>query len=271
MSSSPRSPAPSSPLSNPDDVAPGIVNPMTDYATMLENYIPDDATCISVKVNVPDYDSSDVNFVPPGFSSTLAYLKDSGVEILAFTCGLHLEGENKVPHLHYHFVCNHYTGDSNPSQHRKRWLRKKGNHLEDFSDASFMYRPIEPNKPKFQFLSYPMKEGHLLRSKYYMFDGKLMTNDLRNFLLSIGKTIYDTQVALRMRQAKTQQRKQLAYSELVQLVGDRNFASFMELCDWFDENYLYKLDYDDIPDPKNYKNNIRRIGIKKRLIRTFDI
>lgn len=238
---------------------------------LLEQFIPDDATCISVKINVPDYDPSDNNFVPPAFASVKQYLIDSGVEILACSSGLHVKGRKEVPHLHYHFITKHYNGVANPSGHRQRWLKKKGNEEHDFAGASFSYKSLESDKPKYQFLSYPLKEGHKLRSSYYLFDGSKMNTDMVSFLLDVGNTIYQTQLALRLRQEKCQERKQLAFSELVQLVGDRTFSSFRDLCDWFDDNYLYNLDYDDIPDPKNYKTNIRKIAIKKRLLKTFDI
>lgn len=238
---------------------------------ILENFIPEDATCISVKINIPDYDASDNNFVPPAFGTVKQYLEDSGVEILACSSGIHFQGRKEIPHIHYHFITTHYNGVSNPSQHRKRWLAKADNHNHDFQDAQFKYQALEANKPKYQFLAYPLKEGNKLSSKYYLYDGSKMTSEMVSFLLSVGNTIYQTQCALRLRQEKCQERKQLAYNELVELVGDKSFSSFRELCDWFDDNYLYKLDYDDIPDPKNYKTNIRKIGIKKRLIKTFDI
>jgi len=237
----------------------------------LETFIPDDATCISVKLNIPDYDPSDNNWRPPVWSDTVAYLKDCGVEILAASSGIHLEGKKQIPHIHYHFIVSHYNEPSNPSQHRKRWLSKAGHESYSFEDAQFKYQRLEQNKPRYQFLSYPLKEGNKLLSRYYLYDGSKMSKEMRDFLLSVGSTIYQQQCALRLRQEKCQERKQLAFNELCELVGDKSFSTFNELCDWFDENYLYKLEYEDIPDPKNYKTNIKKIGIKKRLIKTRDI
>lgn len=242
-----------------------------EMVQLFEDKIPEDATCISVKVNIPDYDASDNNFTPPAFGSVLRYLKDSGVDIMAYSSGIHLEGRKNVPHIHYHIIANHYNEPSNASQHRKRWLGKQGNETESFNDATFKYQQLDSNKLKFQFLSYPLKEGRTLGSKYYMFDYKPMTKEMKNFLLYIGKTLYATASALRRRQEKCQERKQLAYSELVELVQDKTFSSFKELCEWFDDNYLYKLEWEDIPDPKNYKTNIRKIGMKMRLLKTFDL
>lgn len=238
---------------------------------VLEDFIPDDATCISVKLNIPDYDLSDNNYVVPYWTDIKNYLKDSGVEILCASSGIHINGKKQIPHVHYHIIANHYNEPSNPSQHRKRWLAKADNKTCSFGDASFKYQTLEQNKPKYQFLSYPLKEGIVLQSRYYIYDGKNMTKEMKDFLMSVGKSIYEKNVALHLRQEKCQERKQLAFKELCDLVGDRSFSSFTDMCDWFDENYLFKLDYDELPDPKNYKTNIKKIGIKKRLIRTRDI
>lgn len=238
---------------------------------VLEDFIPYDATCISVKVNLPDYDPSDSNYRVPYWIDIIKYLKDSGVEILCASSGIHVNGKKQIPHVHYHIIANHYNEPSNGSQHRKRWLAKQDNKNYSLGDATFKYQSLEQNTPKYQFLSYPLKEGIRLPSKYYIYDGDKMTKEMFNFLMSVGKAIYDKNVALHLRQEKCQERKQLAFKELYELVGDITFSSFNELCDWFDENYLFKLEYDDIPDPKNYKTNIKKIGIKKRLIRTRDI
>lgn len=238
---------------------------------VLEDFIPDDATCISVKINIPDYDPSDCNFTAPHWTDIKNYLMDSGVEILCASSGIHINGKKQIPHVHYHIIANHYNEPSNPSQHRKRWLAKTDNKTCSFGDSSFKYQPLEQNKPKYQFLSYPLKEGIILPLRHYIYDGKPMLKEMRNFLLEVGKSIYEKNVALHLRQEKCQERKQLAFKELYELVGERTFSNFNELCDWFDENYLFKLEYDDIPDPKNYKTNIKKIGIKKRLIRTRDI
>lgn len=240
-------------------------------AQVLEEFIPDDATCISVKINVPDFDPSDNNFTPPSFTDIVRYLKDSSVDILACSSGIHLEGRNDTPHIHYHFVCNHYNEPTNPSQHRKRWLSKECNSHYNLDNVSFKYQRLEARKPKYQFLAYPLKEGRVLLKRHYLYNGDLMSKDMRDFLLSVGSTIYQQAFALRLRQEKLQYRRQLAFSELCDLVGEKEFSSFNELCDWFDDNYLYKLNYDELPDPKNYKTNIRKIGIKKRLLRTRDI
>lgn len=247
--------------------------PELSPSLQLEELIPDEATCIAVKVNMDSYDPSDNNAHPPALGAILRYLKASGVEILAATSGVHTEGRHQIPHVHYHFVCNQYNKPSNPSQHRDRWLAKAGNETEDFEGATFKYARLEKGKPKFQFLSYPLKEG-----KYYKYHYKRsqllgadpMPKEMFNFLLEVGKTIYDTQLALRLRQEKCQERKQLALSELFDLVKDKEFPTFRAMMIWLEDNYISTLALDELSDPKNYKTNCQKIGCKLGLWKYSD-
>lgn len=247
--------------------------PFKNLADQIQDFIPDDATCISVKINNVEYDpSSNSPFDwTPAYHSVYKYLTDSGVEILACTSGLHKNGKNGIPHVHYHFITQHYNPPANPSCHRKRWLGKKDNAEEYLNDATFKYEHLDPKLPKYQFLAYPMKEGILCHPSTYKYDGMKMNPETKRFLLGVGNEIYQKSLALKLRQDKLQERRQLAYQELIELVDDKPFGSFYELCDWLDENYLYKLEYEDIPDLKNYISNVRRIAVKKRLLRTRDI
>lgn len=244
-----------------------------NFVQQLEELIPDDATCISVKINIPSYDPSDNNWVPPNYSDIKKYLIDSGVEILASSTGIHLQGRKEIPHIHYHFIAEHYVAPQNPSDHRKRWLRKKDNQECRLpSGLSIKYNSLEANMPKYQFLSYPLKEGRRdIPRRYYTFNGELMSEHMINFLARVGNEIYQSQIALRLRQEKHQERRELAYTELLDMVEHLDFKSFRDLCVWFDENYLFKLDRESIPDPRNYKKNVIRIGIYKRLLTTFEI
>lgn len=239
----------------------------------LENFIPDDATCISVKINIPDYDASDNNFVPPAFGSINRYLKDCGVEILAVSSGIHLEGRREIPHLHYHYITKHYNEPSNPSQHRKRWLAKQGNETESFDEATFKYQRLESNKPKYQFLAYPLKEGRMLKSKYYIYNNEVMCSEMKNYLLSIGQAIYATQMGLKLRQEKSQERKQLALRELHDLCQANlsHFNTFREMLIWLDEKYISTLELEELPDPKNYKTNCQKVAVKLKLLKYSEI
>lgn len=36
---------------------------------------------------------------------------------------------------------------------------------------------------------------------------------------------------------------------------------------WLDEEYISKLDLEDMPDPKNYKTNSQKVAVKLGLLR----
>lgn len=249
--------------------------PNINYPEQLEEVIPDDATCISVKVNLDDGEYSESQFVPPHMSDIIAYLKDSGVEIISSTAGVHLEGRNQIPHIHYHFITSHYNPPSNPSQHRKRWLNKADNSECDLGDATFKYQKIDKKYPVYQFLSYPLKEGKALHPRYYkfiyLFDKQPMEKGMIDFLKSVGTTIYQTQLALKLKQDKTQERKQLALKELYDICVKQSFSSYSAMMCWLDDNYIAELDLEEMPDPKNYKTNCQKIAVKLGLLKYSQI
>lgn len=237
---------------------------------VLEDSIPDDATCISVKINVPDFEEQDPNHLPV-YGSVVRYLKDCGVDIIASSSGLHQNGKREIPHIHYHFIVAHYNEPSNPSQHRKRWLAKSGNDGENFLDASFKYQRIDIRSPKYQFLAYPLKESKVLKRKYYTFQGANMTIEMINFLRSVGETIYNTALALRLRQDKCTERKQLALKELYEICKAESFSSYKQMMTWLDTNYIDTLELEEMPDPKNYKTNCQKVAVKLKLLKYSEL
>jgi len=249
--------------------------PNENFPERLQEVIPDDATCISVKVNIENGEYSEKDFVPLHLTDILNYLRDSGVEIISSTAGVHLEGRNQIPHIHYHFITSHYNPPSNPSQHRKRWLSKTDNSECDLGDASFKYQKIDKKYPVYQFLSYPLKEGRLLSPRYNklccLFDKSPMEKGMIEFLRSVGNTIYQTALALKLKQDKTQERKQLALKELYDIVVNQNFSSFKQMMCWLDDNYIATLSLEEMPDPKNYKTNCQKIAVKLGLLKYSEL
>lgn len=243
-------------------------------ALELEELIPDDAVCVSVKVNINDDYTAESEEYPPSYVSVKSYLQDSGVDILAQSVGIHINGRKAIPHLHYHFVAKSFTPPTNPSQHRKRWSSKQDEGFAfDLDGVSFKYQKIKQGHPKFQFLSYPLKEGlypKLRYSKLQQINGKPMPRNMFNFLLEVGKTIYETHCALVLRQEKTAERKQLALNELYDVVKDKNFNSYKEMMIWLEEHYIAKLSLDEKPDPKNYKTNCQKIGSTLGIWKYYD-
>lgn len=239
------------------------------FAVQMQEFIPDDATVVTVKWNCDaDYDVS-LNRGHYSYFTAVNYLKDCGVTILASSSGMHLQGENGVPHLHYHFICERFNAPCNPSQHRQRWCNKND---MDFSDCTFKYQKLKPNTPKYAILSYPYKEGHVCaRHEMHTYNNMQMTLPMREFLRQVGESIYQSALALKLRQNLLSARRQLALSELYELVKSESFSSFREMQIWLDSNYIASLQLQDYPDPKHYKTNTQKVAVKLGLLKYSDL
>lgn len=240
------------------------------YVEWFENNIPDDAMTIAVKYNY-SVDTSLNNFNDDIFFNVLSYLRDSGVDIIACSTGVHFQGERGIPHSHFHLICHRFKQPANPSGHRRRWTDK-----QDISDVhleglSFKYKTLDTSHAKYEFLAYPLKEGNEGNFRFYRLKGKQMPRHCIEFLKQVGNAIYQRQVALRLRQDKCAERKQLALSELYELVRDMEFSSFRQMMEWLDDNYISKLPLEEYPDPKNYKTNCQKIAVKKGILKYSDL
>lgn len=237
-------------------------SPMAD---VFDNILPLDATVVTVKIDLDDkLHDVDENRGSSCFTAK-RYLESCGVNIIATTAGLHKNGKNQKPHIHYHLICDKFIAPSNPSQHRKRWASKNDEYFEGFS---FKYQPIKTDRQRFEILAYPYKEGLVCKdNKLHYFNGELMKPDMIKFLRDYGKTIYDLSHALRVRQDLCQERKQNALLELYDLVKDKQFTSFQEMMIWLDENFICELSLEEYPDPRNYKINCQKIAIKKGILK----
>lgn len=244
-------------------------------ASQIEDSIPDDCMCISIKYNLSP-DEKELREKEPetnvGFTSInwiREYLEDAGAVIMGSTVGLHLKGKNHQPHIHYHVIALNVVKPTNPSDHRKRWLNKKANQGKDFGDLSIQYKKLDLTAPKYGILSYPLKEGlcpkwALKSNDFMVLNMRKMSNEEYQFLKGVGVSIYEKQCGLRLRQDKCEERKQLALMTLYLLCEEHKseFASYESMVRWLDVNYIDKLDIAEYPDPKNYKTNTQKVAVK---------
>lgn len=241
----------------------------SSLASKFEIDIPDDSSVIDVKINNSGADD-DVDYW-----AISKYIEDLGCQILFSSAGVHLLGENKVSHIHYNFITTRVNAPSNPSQHRKRWLLKN-EETSSFDNVSFKFHPkIDVKKPKYFILSYPLKEGHRLEPKSFIYKylGKPMKKNEIDFLSEIGKSIYETECGLNLKRDKCEERKKLALQDLFKICSDNcsNFSTFREMAIWLDSNYIENLPLEDLPDPRNYKTNIQKVAVKLKILKYSDI
>jgi len=237
-------------------------------AEELSNTIADDYKCISVKINYAKGEYTDNSTPPDEFHSVKAYFNDCKLDIVYSTLGLHLQGENKKPHVHYHCIVRSLpsgTFQSSNSQHRKRWQAKEGNEMHSFENVSIRFPKKED--PVWQHLAYPFKEGLALKQGIYV-DKKYY-----NFLMDYAKNLYQVSLGNRARQEASDERKKTSLLSLAKLCQEHKseFSNYKEMMIWLDINYIETLELEDYPDPRNYKANCQKICVSLGKLKYSDI
>lgn len=202
------------------------------------------------------------------YDACIDYVRSLGASIHVASGGVHYKGLRGKPHVHYVVVSSCFAAVSNPSARKARFAKR----IED-ADARRRFcettQKVSSNhkwardRTKWQPLAYPLKEGNRLPAE--MYHG--LDEQYINFLVSVGTTIYDTQVALHARQEACEERKKNALNELWDIVKDRQFRSTREMAQFLDEKYIAKLELTDYPDPKNYATNVKKCAVKLGILR----
>lgn len=242
---------------------------MEDIPKALSDSILPEYEVILVKVNYADEEYEEGSLEPPdALYSVKAYLLDKKVDILYSTCGIHLNGEHKKPHAHYHMIVKALpSGEfrSNNSQNRKRWLAKEGNESFSFDNVSFGF----PKKldPVWQTLSYPYKEG--LVCSQFNFG---LSSQIKEFLLEYGKNLYQVSLGKNARNEAHEDRKKKALLDILSFCKDRRerFNTFREMVELLEDEYLSKLPVDQKPTFNNYKENCYKVGNTLGIFRYCD-
>ena len=80
----------------------------------FEENINDDDTIIEFKLNnIVDHDGDIDYHLLDNVKNYVMF--GIGANIKFSTAGLHLQGKNKVPHIHYHFICDKCIKPQNPT------------------------------------------------------------------------------------------------------------------------------------------------------------
>lgn len=237
-------------------------------AEELSQSITEECRCISVKINFAKDEYEDETSIPSEFFSVKSYFADCKLDILYTTCGLHLLGENKKPHIHYHVITRSMpsgTFMSSNSQHRKRWQAKEGNEIFTFENVSIRFPKKE--SPVWQHLAYPFKEGLPIPK------GNNIPKKYLEFLIEYAKNLYQVSLGNRARQDACEERKKTNLLSLAKLCEEHKseFNNFREMMIWLDTNYIDTLSLEDLPDPRNYKTNCQKIGVFLKKLKYSDI
>ena len=236
---------------------------LVDY---FEEYIGDDDTIIEFKINNIDIDDEDKYDILFNVKNYVMF--GIGAKIKFSTAGLHVKGKNNVPHIHYHLVVEKCQKPQNPSDHRKRYIKKRLKDTENWTlgDISMKWheKPFK-DKPKYHVLSYPFKENTHIEewAKNWQIDrGTPMKKSKISFLKEVGKTLYQNALAQNHRNDLCDERKKNKLLEIYDLVKNQEFCNFKEMLVWLDENYIAKLPLEQMPDFRNYKANCEKVATK---------
>jgi len=256
----------------------------SDFVQYFTEAIPDESQVLSFKINKPENENVLTNlekYVKLGLNAT----------ILFSSVGLHNQGKNKVPHYHSHFIIQPIKKISNPSLHRKRFLADEKVSVDTyFGDISMKHSDLDFNKPKYLPLSYPLKEGNILNSIYYLspsvkprivktqngkslkvFTQGNMTMDQIEFLKTVGNNIYQSALADNQRRDLSDERKKNKLMEIYELCEKRGFANYRDMLYWLEENYISSLSITEYPDSRNYLNNCEKVAIKLGLLKFYEL
>lgn len=241
-------------------------------AEELSQNILDEYRCISCKINFAE--DEDIDEHPHGLFALVYYFMDLKLDVVYSTAGLHLQGENKRPHVHYHLIVRNMPGGtfvSCNSTHRKRWLSKDDNDSWSFDNVSIRF-PKKEN-PVWQHLAYPLKEGKLIKKKIYKFELYKNVEKFMPFLTTYAQNLYEVSLGNRARQEACTDRKKHQLNLLYNLCKEHKdkFHSYSEMVIWLDDNYIKKLELDEFPDPRNYKTNCQKICISLGKLKYSDI
>lgn len=245
-----------------ENITMEITEPVVDLGKELSELILDTDRPLLVKYNYPEgaFDIEDKLAMPDAFYCIHNFLRDSGVKIKFSTCGLHLEGENGRPHLHYHMICSELpsgTFQSNQSLHRKRWLAKADNSNETLDGVSISM----PKKtdPAWQTLAYPWKEGNVIKDKSV----NKGLNKYAKFLYEYATNLYQQKLAQNARNDACVERKKNKLLNLGKLCEDNKneFNSYSGMLKWLDKNYIAELPLEEKPCYNKYKTDTFSIAV----------
>lgn len=232
------------------------------HADFFEDNIPDDALCVSVKMMLTSEHLEDVSgnsiMMRHDVNTVRRFLTEKyfqNLTIYAYTCGLHLNGKSKKPHIHLHMIVDNFEPPSNVSRDKKVWGNKNDT---DMSLYSFKFQKLDVDAPKFQFLAYPLKEKKqvLPKKDHYFLLGEPMSFEYIRFLENVGNDIYSRAYAIKLRVEKSDQKK-IHKLQLLKELCEQNrdkFSTYREMMKWLDVAFIHTLKVEEKPNPKNYKD-----------------
>lgn len=238
---------------------------------------PKDYKVITVKVN--KIESSDDENLGRILGNVINYIKSNGVSILAMSCGHHANGRNAIPHVHLHMICDSFIigkkcFTQNISRHREKYYQNNNLNLEDLENVSMKFSELSPDKPSWQILSYPLKEGNPIT--YFMEIEKVPIDEqMLEFLRNIGVDIYNKATGMHERNEACEERKRKTLLEMFRVSSEYHekapFGSLVEFLDWAEYVFIESRPIDEQILFDSFQKNIMPIARKLKLVKYRDL
>jgi len=219
------------------------------------------------------------------YNIAMCFTTDTLGEIIASSVGLHLDGKNKKPHIHFHFVVDkpyELMTDSAKSMRKTRWLKNRDPQDEIYmKQMTVRYAPFDTDKPKWAVLAYPLKEGKRGSIRMYRITKTgagmvFMPVEIMDLLENTGTQIYQSALAIRERNDKSEKKREDNLQDLYDwAIKERSgFNTFREMQEHFEDKYIFKLveteGLHSLPDVVNYNRNLKKVGRALGIFRYMD-
>lgn len=258
-----------------------------NFVSELQETIPDDCLWIAAKRNNSVKEFSLINDSEEYFDNVRRYAYSWG-KILYSSMGIHLNGERKIPHIHWVFCIQPSRSYANKSTDRANWLKDNSESVTWFKDNQWTFQYTEGctvGKPKWFPLAYPLKEGKYNKEHhpnpykgwyYYnqISNGKSrrMSNELQEFLMLQGTRIYQENLAKNEIRDLSEQKKQDAVQSIADCAKTHRdkFTTYKQMVDTLEIYYMDKLELKDKPCLNNYRTACQKVGNSLGIFRYAD-
>lgn len=239
---------------------------------------PKDYKVITVKVN--KIESPDDENLEKILDNVINYIKSNGVSIVAMSSGHHSNGRNAIPHVHVHMICDSFIigkkcFTQNISRHREKYYQNNNLNLGELENVSMKFSDLSPDKPAWQILSYPLKEGKCLLQKFMEIDAVPMDEQMLEFLLNIGVDIYNKATGMHERNEACEERKRKTLLEMFRVSSEYHekapFGSLVEFLDWAEYVFIESRSIDEQILFDSFQKNIMPIARKLKLVKYRDL
>lgn len=260
----------------------GVTNQVVTFKYNIPDPVPECITGNLLVDPVPWTEAEMWEFARPHFHTAFNFLQDRFDGVLACSVGLHLHGVNAKPHAHFHFVVNRQYKTRSSScicNEKMAWCRRQKDCYTsecNMKNMTVKFEPLDISKPKWQTLSYPLKER--LRGDIEMYlmmrDGALapMQVEVIDLLENVGGQLFDAALALRERKEKAEKAQEDNLEELynIALKNRACFSTFRQMQEYLEDIYIGNKKLHELPVAKNYNNNIKKVGRMLGIFRYCD-